>query len=149
MSTALQEKSADAKVRKLRGTVWYQRYKHLAGVLDGQPIAQVLRTIHQLIDGHNKYGSYAIADSASNSIEQVIKDLELDTKASLPARLRQIVAEAYGSTMDVETILNSLTDEEITQIFSDLYESLLQAGRLKKPDVQLPESMATDGSIAV
>lgn len=133
MATALQEKSArkaEAEARKTRSRVWYGRYKNLAEVLDGQNTAQVLRTFHQFLDGHFKYGTDFLAESAQNSMEQVIKDLQLD-KPSLTAHLRQIVASAYGKTISVAELLAALTDMEIEEVFSDLYEGLQQESRLE------------------
>jgi hypothetical protein len=133
MVVTLQEKPAgktEAEAQKTRGRVWYGHYKQLAEALEGQNTAQVLRIFHQFLDGHYKYGTDLLAESAQNSMEQVIKDLQLD-KPSLTARLRQIVAEAYGKTISVTELLAALTNMEIEEVFSDLYQGLQQEGRLE------------------
>ena len=55
----------------------------------------------------------------------------------LEARLAGIQAEAYGQHRSVWSILQSLTDDEVAETFSDLLETVLQEGRtLIIPEVQ-------------
>jgi hypothetical protein len=61
----------------LRKTVWYQRYKNLAERLDGKGIADTLHIIHALLNSNFMYRSTTTAAAAHDSVEQVIKDLEL------------------------------------------------------------------------
>lgn len=64
-------------VSRVRKTIWYSRYKNLAETIRNKPTGDILRVIHRFLDGNDKYGSMTIAASAKESVEQVIKDLEL------------------------------------------------------------------------
>jgi hypothetical protein len=50
---------------------------------------------------------------------------------TLANRLANMTAEAYGRTTKVVEILAALTDGDVEEVFSDLYQGLLQSGRLE------------------
>jgi hypothetical protein len=96
----------------LRRTVWYQWYKNLAERLDGKGLADTLRAVHQLLNINFQYGSMTTAAAAHDSVEQVIKDLNLD--GAVLSRediglLHQCVEYSLANIDHVEEI----TDEDV------------------------------------
>lgn len=120
------------EANKIRKKTWYLNYKLLAENIKDLTLPNILRAVHGFLDGNNKYGSIAVANSAGKSLEQVIKDLQLEEKNGIIARLGNMTVKAYGSTIKLQDLLSALTDEEIANVFSGIYEGLLQEGILSK-----------------
>jgi hypothetical protein len=118
----------------LRRTVWYRRYKQLAESLDGKGTAETLRAIHRLLNGCWQYGSMTTAAAAHDSVELIIEELHLNgAKSTLEGRLTNITASAYGKTISVADLLKQayVSDEDLGELFSSIYEGLLQEGILE------------------
>jgi hypothetical protein len=116
----------------LRRTVWYQRYKNLAERLDGKGLADTLRAVHQLLNINFQYGSMTTAAAAHDSVELIIEELHLNgAKSTLDGRLANITALAYGKSISVADLLKQASDEDLGELFSSVYEGLLQEGILE------------------
>lgn len=64
--------------RTIRNHVWYGRWNDLAGFLLTKPSDKaILKRIHYLVDGVNGYRYKHVAWSSDESLDLVIKDLNL------------------------------------------------------------------------
>ena len=122
---------------ELRRSIWYRRYKRLAETIQNKSLPDTLRCIHKFLDDNYGYGYATIAWSAKESVEQVITDLNLPDDG-LAARLSKIKASAYNTEMPLTQIINQLDDNELQQVFDNLYEGLLQEGRIEAQPRLLP-----------
>jgi hypothetical protein len=117
------------RATRLHGTVWYRRFKRLSEQLNGNLTADTLRAIHQFLDSSCSYGSRTTAAAAHDSVELLIEELHLNgAKPSLGERLAHIEASAYGKTITAMELLNHAKDEDLVELFSSVYEGLLQEG---------------------
>ena len=69
-------------------------------------------------------------DELSGWIHKLAKLFEVPDKEG-NCRLKTIKVSAYGKSATILEILRSMTDEDLQETFSQLYESLLQEKRIK------------------